>query len=611
MKLLLGRYTNFCSYSSLEVDFSSLGLACIYGETGAGKSTLMDMPCWCLFGITSKGGSVDEVRSWFSTGTTEGEQSVQCPGGKIITVVRVRGGGAKNDLYWIEDGYTHRGKDITETQKLLELCLGVTSELYLLSSYLSQFSEVGNFFIAKAKDRREVLEKIVDLSFPIHIGEASSECKKEIKNELKSLELEEAKIIGRLDASRKTLQQRQTDNAAYDLNKCRNILDLKEKSLDFDTSKEAKLSELEKKIEVAEEGIANVEPLMCALLRAYTDEHRVFAKAEEREDAVRKLAKSEVMLAMLEREHERFSASDVKICPTCLGDSDNDNKKAHVEELAQKILIHGAVTSEWLAKVESLAKEFSVWETAKVSREKKLREYETELSGYTTASSRAQDAYLHLESEVNNFAYALESLKAEVNPHSEAIAQLLTQIEATEVTKAGVSASILDAKTKITAYGQLYDLSLVLRGKLLQDAVDALQGATNKILEDSFDAEIKVAFQLDSDKIEVSLQKNGYDCSFRQLSGGQRCMLKLAFSLSLMEAAANKAGVHFNTIFLDEPLYGLSPDLKVKAFSLFQHLQNLHESVLVIEHAPEFQAQFDTSVAVTLEGDESQIEVKL
>src|SRR6185503_7725173 len=95
----------------------------------------------------------------------------------------------------------------------------------------------------------------------------------------------------------------------------------------------------------------------------------------------------------------------------------------------------------------------------------------------------------------------------------------------------------------------------------------------NDILTTYFDSEILIQLKLESsDKLEVEIQKNGNMCSFRQLSGGQRCMLKLAFNLSIMSLAENKAGIKFPTLMLDEPLNGLSEDLKVRAFSLFESL---------------------------------------
>jgi ABC-type lipoprotein export system ATPase subunit len=96
--------TNFGSYKHLEFDFNSNGLTLISGPTGSGKSTLCDIVPWILFGRTSKGGAVDEVRSWDAEEATTGTLMLHG-----ISITRSR---KPNDL--TIDG--RRGKDLNDTQ---------------------------------------------------------------------------------------------------------------------------------------------------------------------------------------------------------------------------------------------------------------------------------------------------------------------------------------------------------------------------------------------------------------------------------------------------------------------------------------------------------------
>jgi len=155
---------------------------------------------------------------------------------------------------------------------------------------------------------------------------------------------------------------------------------------------------------------------------------------------------------------------------------------------------------------------------------------------------------------------------------------------------------------------QLYDLSFKLRGELLRQSIKHVEVNTNRLLETYFDSALRVSFELSKlDDLNVTIAKNGNECSYRQLSKGQRGLLKLCFSISIMEIAANKAGLKFETLFFDEALDGLDTELKLKAYNLFAELEKSHSSVLVIDHNSELQSLFTKQYHVKLVNEESEI----
>ena len=239
----------------------------------------------------------------------------------------------------------------------------------------------------------------------------------------------------------------------------------------------------------------------------------------------------------------------------------------------------------------------------------------------TSDSESLQETYLRVEdsadptaSEIaraeaaeNTAAKLLAVVQKEKNPHSAALVTMDADIAAARKDETEKLNAVKMCEHEVTSYTQLYDLSMDLRGRLLEQSVQSLEAETNKILEAYFDAELRVEFVLDSDKLEIEIQKNGFACSFRQLSGGQRTILKLGFFVALMDAAANRSGVHFEEIFMDEPLSGLDSDTKNKAFRLFQDLATRHSSVTVIEHADALAPLFTTVYHVSMEGDVSTL----
>lgn len=166
MKILSAQIENFASYKKLDFDFQNQGLTLIQGPTGSGKSTLCDIVPWILFGKTAKGGTVDEILSWNAEDDTFGTIVTD-----KITVTRNRG--SANDLYFswnteknpFKNLYSPiRGKDLLDTQRMINTALGMDYELYLAGAYFHEFSQTAEFFVTTAKNRRTICEQLVDLT---------------------------------------------------------------------------------------------------------------------------------------------------------------------------------------------------------------------------------------------------------------------------------------------------------------------------------------------------------------------------------------------------------------------------------------------------------------
>lgn len=179
LRILSIHLRNFGSYKSLDFNYESNGLTLIQGSTGSGKSTLCDAIPWVLFGKTAKGGAVDEVRSWTNEASTEGIVHIYT-NGEYYGVKRVRGKGNNgNDLYIFDTTEPYiRGKDLNDTQKIINNLLGMDYELYLSGAYFHEFSQSAQFFTTTAKNRRLICEQLVDLSLAKKLQLAVSESSK-------------------------------------------------------------------------------------------------------------------------------------------------------------------------------------------------------------------------------------------------------------------------------------------------------------------------------------------------------------------------------------------------------------------------------------------------
>lgn len=211
---------NFASYKELKFDFLNQGLTLINGPTGSGKSTFCDAAPWVLFGKTAKGGSVDSVLSWPGDRVTTGTLEIQLPN-STLTVYRSRGPRASdNDLYFNDKV---RGKDLTDTQKLLNAHLGLDLSTYLSGAYIHEFSDISDFFITTPKNRRAICEQLVDLSLAKNLQASSSEAKKQTKNFLAIAENSLSKLGARLEMLNINLSKGLELMENFDSNKDKNL----------------------------------------------------------------------------------------------------------------------------------------------------------------------------------------------------------------------------------------------------------------------------------------------------------------------------------------------------------------------------------------------------
>lgn len=571
MKLQNASVSNFGSISELDIDLSLSGLTLVYGPTGAGKSTLLDIPCWILFGMTAKGGSVDEIRSWQNPkAQTVGILNVSLPTGDI-QVYRSRGTqSSQNNLYWTETNGTEiRGKDNTETQRMLEQRLGVSANLYLTGAYASEFSPTSTFFVAKAKDRRALFDEIAVLNFPVKLKEAVSEEKSALTKALTRQNSKLEALRQRLNDHRKEENHLTGEAMDWEAKRVWRVVELQSKHTNFETIKAQKIEAVETKI------VAFETRRQTNLKTIKESTNRVWAKVMP----TTKIEWSLDEIASINRQIEESSK-----CATC-------GAPTHSEDLRE----------------------------AKAKLEAKLASNDQLLDKY----EELEKSYASLEQEENPFLTQLEEAKQEPNYYEE---QLFKEIDAKNPIEVQLARIVMEvsitkeqleraeAEQKELEYQEasiehLQQLAIELRAELLKNSVQEIEEATNKYLVDHFDAEIRVSFTVKgNDSLDVAIQKSGYDCVYTQLSKGQRGLLKLAFSVAVMKSASNRAGIHFDNLYFDEALDGLDAELKLKAFSLFETLAVDHKAIMLVEHATEFQTLFTNKYHVTLEADVSQFE---
>lgn len=527
---------NFGSYKKLDFEFLYSGLSLISGPTGAGKSTLQDLVPWCLFGITAKDGNADDIRPWGSDEPTQVRVWIELNNIQVI-VVRVRGTQKQNDLYWVEyNGNIIRGKDIPDTQKLLNERLGCDSYTYMTSCYYNEYNPASLFFSkANASDRRILFESVADLSFPTQLRESISESQKALLKETQKIDKEISKITDLIELTSKYQENYAQQSDRWENRHVEAIESLSMKNSSFLSIKDNEIKDLIKKRDEFEQ---NRNKTLLEIQTSY------------------------------EHNKKDLESTGDAMCPTC-GES---NKR------------HWSLSN----KVHSLHLEFE---------------------RTTTKENPFTDKIEEARGDENPYEQLLNDEKSQINPFLSSIEKVLLEKTAAEQKLKVLSEESKSLKHKYFSLQQLHELTQSLKSELLHNTISTIEATTNSYLDKYFDSEIRVCFSVTySDNLHVTIHKNGNECSFKQLSSGQKGLLKLCFAISVMNAASSKSGVHFNTLFFDEALTNLDVNLKLKSYALFQSLLKQHETILVIEHNNELANCFENQYTVSINNDISQIE---
>ena len=564
MRVVNLQLENFGSYEKLEFSFDR-GLILIQGPTGAGKSTLCDAIPWILFGKTAKGGAVDEVRSWAATEPTKGIVWLQ-----DITVSRTRGAAKDNDLvFWPTGGEPTRGKDMADTQRLLNQRLGFDLSLYLAGAYYHEFSQTAQFFTASANVRRMICEQLVDLSL-------ATKLTARLKDELRSLKKQQAESAENIakhktevETCRRLEEEAKRNSKDWERLYTAEIKELTAKSKNFDAAKRSAIKKLQHESDAwADARKEEVKELNQAIATARAD----IRPDDELLYEERRLAEAKLLAGEL-------------TCPTCGG-------PAHPEERERLV--------RWEIQLDT-KRRLSQQRTADVEKiERQLKQALSQINPFATRVTAE-------EARENTYDEQIASLKRQTNPHRARTAGYRANRLDASMELADAEASLVKIEGIVADYDVLSDITASYRSASIQYTIEAVQARTNALLADYFDGEMRVEFSADDTNLDVSITKDGNEATYTQLSKGQRCMLKLCFGLSVMKTVAERHAVKFEQVFLDEALDGLDEAFKTKAYRMLEALALEHESVYVVEHSEGLKALFENKLTAELVDGRSQL----
>ena len=163
MRLLDITLTNFGSYASETLNLQDVQSVIVVGETGAGKSTIVDAILYALFGEARA-----PIDSLIKKGTDHGSVDLRfAASGQTYRVLRERNIRTKthttNLRFWLTTGGAEESKDganVPDTEKRILQTIGLESDVVTATSFMLQ-GKSGSFCTADRKDRLRIVNGLL------------------------------------------------------------------------------------------------------------------------------------------------------------------------------------------------------------------------------------------------------------------------------------------------------------------------------------------------------------------------------------------------------------------------------------------------------------------
>ena len=536
------RWKNFLStgnyFTEVELDRNPTTL--IIGENGSGKSTILDALCFVLFNRPFRQVSKTQLINSINLGGTEVELEfiIQKKKFKIVRAMKPN----RFEIY-CEDRMMNQDASALDTQKILEQQIlklnyrSFTQVVILGSSTFVPFMQL------RSKDRREVVEDILDIKIFSLMNFLLKHKVKEVSEELKSIEYEFRLSKEKIDLQNKYIE---------DIRKNKERIIEEKEHLVFD-SERVVLSEQEKADKIKLE-IKSLEPETSqkenvkSSIREY---HKMEAKLSNRVDENK-------------RQKEFFENNET--CPVCTQDIELELKKQKIEEKSKRIQELNSGIDK--LKIELDDKEQLLKGIEMLS--KQIREKEVEVAKIGTSIT-------HMERLIRQTNIQIQAMKkGEVSEEDKVKLTRLSErckLQEEQITKLREDKFYVDVARNL-----LMDTGI--KTKIINKYLPIMNKLINGYLTSM---DFYVNFTLDNNFNETIKSRHRDEFSYSSFSEGEKMRIDLALLFTWRAVAKMKNSTNTNLLILDEifdsSLDGTGTDDFLKILHTFKD-----QNVFVISH---------------------------
>tara|TARA_B100001029_G_C15062277_1_gene459609 strand:- start:3340 stop:5046 length:1707 start_codon:yes stop_codon:yes gene_type:complete len=505
------RWKNFLSTGNyfLEVQLDRNPTTLIVGENGSGKSTVLDALCFVLFNKPFRQISKGQLINSINMGSTvvEIEFIIQKNHFKVIR-------GMKPNIFEIYCNGRMMNQDANalDTQKILEQQIlklnyrSFTQVVILGSSTFIPFMQL------RSKDRREVVEGILDIKIFSLMNFLLKHKVKEVSEELKSIEYEFRLSKEKIDLQSKYIE---------DIKK--NKVKLIEEKVSLVNETESVKLEESKKVDALNEEVKELQPKVSnkqEIKNSIREYHKMEAKLSNRID---------------ENERQKKFFEENETCPVCTQDIESELKNKKIEEKHKRI-------EELNGGIEKLKVELKSKETILNDVEfllKQIREKEVEIAKSCASITHMQKLIMSTEKDISNYK------KGEVSEEDKAKLTRLSErckIQEEQITKLREDKFYVDVARNL-----LMDTGI--KTKIINKYLPIMNKLINGYLTSM---DFYVNFTLDNNFNETIKSRHRDEFSYSSFSEGEKMRIDLALLFTWRAVAKMKNSTNTNLLILDE-----------------------------------------------------------
>lgn len=574
---------------------------------GSGKSAIINILCWIVYGDIPKAAKADEV---IREGASGGSGEITLNNGYIIRRSR-----KPNDVYIVDPtGKVHRGKDAKDTQKNINKLIGMDFDAFCQTVYFAQ-NYPNKFVAANEADKAAILSQIQDLTI---FDKA--------RNKTQSL--------FKIEETSRNLLLQQIAKAEADAERLKSNAKLIGEFVEkFESDKAKKLAALKETYEDILSGIENTSVVDVAtvkvdlqgvedMLKDLNDkkvEHAATIKTADASNRERLRAKEhwqsykakiDRVMAKHSRLFEKYTdlaqlKTSVSNCPTC-------GQNASKEILDKHEAHHKALVEEAAEEAEQ-----AIGELNELEREQAKAEKAYKAADAVPSADKAKAILMDIEKEVNDLNVVRRKLQSEMMTYQRQETELkeLTarlkrieneakQVKATDCTEELAQLEALDlqltdlsldynllVKKRKKSDAELSRLEILKTGYrevkqyVFQSLLRDLSAKATAFAGELFEVPVKIEFSNEEEgsvsKIKTLVTMDGKERSLGLYSGGQYRRIELAVDLALAVIVGNRSLNPIKFRILDEPMKDLSEQSMEKVIKV---LEKLDGPTIIIEH---------------------------